>query len=972
VRRRERTPNLIGRESALSALGEALSGVADAGALVLVPGEVGIGKTRLLEEFATRVAADAHVVRGGCVEGVSYAPWTEALRRLLGAADIVATDELPRRVRSEIARLLPHLSLEEADGAGADESGGQHLLFEAVVEMLAHVASRTRLVLVVDDLHWVDPASGELLRYVANNLGRLPILLVVTYRAEDAAAERDLIAQLARLATRQIALTPLAEDSIAEIAEILLGPDASPADVQRIAHDADGNPLFVEELVAALGTTGVPQTVRDLMLARFSVLDEPSRHLVRTAALIGATAPQAWLAAAAALDDNATRGAARAAVDRGLLIAGGDGTSYDFRHALLREAVLDELLPDERVALHAAIAAALTAHPAVGVGIDRVAELARHWDAARDASSALRWLVAAAEQAVQRFAFEAAFDDYERGLGWWDSVDDAPAVAGIDHAALLLDAADAAGLAGHIARAADLARAGLDEAYALGASRGVEAAGRVYPLMWAADRAPELFDFGTTTLLPVLDRADAAARARFLVSRVEHLVRSATPAEVREPAAQMMEALHGLSDPVLEARAYFVSAWCYEAYGDFERVEAEYERAAEIARGANAPSMLALVLYNHAAFKIDFPDLPGSVALLDEVDALIERFGLRRYLVVSRCSRSQALSMQGDLAGAAAAMASIDGVFTEGLEAWVRAAGRAHIDFTAGNSDAVLGGLRPDVVGAAAPKDSDLVIETEMFRADALAWNGDVEGARRAVDRGEAAVAAEHYRETCWHGRLAMVGTRVEADSAAAAMESQSIGVIENAQARAAEIVAAWETAVAQLARPCPLLDAYTIGIDAEVGRLRREEVVMRAHRAAEAFETIGLPYYATYFRWREAEAMLDAGDGPAAAEVLKRARATATTHGFAGLDTAIVTLARVHQLRLGPARTTIDGDEALSVRELEVLRLVASGKSNPDIAAALFISRRTAAAHVSNILRKLDATSRVEAVSEAHRRAIV
>ena len=124
------------------------------------------------------------------------------------------------------------------------------------------------------------------------------------------------------------------------------------------------------------------------------------------------------------------------------------------------------------------------------------------------------------------------------------------------------------------------------------------------------------------------------------------------------------------------------------------------------------------------------------------------------------------------------------------------------------------------------------------------------------------------------------------------------------------------------------------MGIDAEVGRLRREDG-RRAVRTAppRPSRSIGLPYYATYFRWREAEAMLDAGDRPAAAELLKRARATATTHGFAGLDTAIVALARAHQLRLGPARTTVDGDEALSVRELEVLRLVAIGKSNPDIA---------------------------------------
>jgi DNA-binding CsgD family transcriptional regulator len=971
VRRRERTPNLIGREPALSALGQALGDAADAGSLVLVRGEVGIGKTRLLEEFAARIADEAHLVRGGCVEGVSYAPWTEVLRRLLGNDDLLAADDLPRRVRSEIARLLPHLSLDEADAGGVSESAGQHLLFEAVVELLTRVASRTRLVLLVDDLHWVDPASSELIRYLANNLGRAPILLIVTYRAEEASVERDLIAQLARLASRQIALTPLAEDSTAEMAEILLGPDASPDDVRRIARDADGNPLFVEELVAALGTTGVPQTVRDLMLARFNALDEPARQLVRTAAVIGATAPQAWLAAAAGLDDGATRGAARAAVDRGLLLAGGDGTSYHFRHALLRQAVLDELLPDERVALHHAIAAALTTQPAVAVGVDRIAELARHWDSAREASSALRWLVAAAEQAEQRFAFEAAFHDYELALGWWDAVDDAPAVAGIDHAALLLDAADAAGLAGHIGRAADLAWTGLEEAYALDASRGVEAAGRVYPLLWEADRADELFEFSTTTLLAVLDHVDRAARARFLVSRVEHLVAYGTPAEVREPAAQMMDALTGVSDPVLQARAYLVSAWCYEAYGDFERVDAEYDRAAEIARNANAPSMLALVLYNYAAFKTDF-DLQGAVTLLDEVDALVERFGLRRYLVVSRCRRSLTLCLQGDVAGAAAAMASIDDVFTEGYDAWVRAVGRAYVDYVAGNADALLNGLRPDAVGAAAPKDSDLVLEIEMLRADALAWNGDVDGARRAVDRGEAAVAAEDYRETRWHGRLAMVGARVEADSAIAAAASQSVGAIETAETRAAEIVAAWYTAVAQLERSSPLLDAYTMGIDAEVGRLRQVEAVARAHRAAEAFAKIGLPYYATYFRWREAEAMLQNGDRPPAVEVLKRARAAATTHGFSGLDAAIVALARVHQLRLGPARTTVDGDQALSVRELEVLRLVASGKSNPDIAEALFISRRTAAAHVSNILRKLDATSRVEAVSEAHRRAIV
>ena len=319
-------------------------------------------------------------------------------------------------------------------------------------------------------------------------------------------------------------------------------------------------------------------------------------------------------------------------------------------------------------------------------------------------------------------------------------------------------------------------------------------------------------------------------------------------------------------------------------------------------------------------------------------------------------------------------MASIDDVFLEGFDAWARALGRAYVDYVAGNSDAVLTGLQPDTVGAAAPKDSDLVIEIEMLRADALAWNGDIEGARRAVDRGEAAVAAEHYRETRWHGRLAMVGRACRGGQCRRGDHESSRSVRSSTRkARTAEIVAAWETAVAQLARTSPLLDAYTMGIDAEVARLRREDGRRPCAPAAEAFATIGFPYYATYFRWREAEAMLDAGDRPSA----RRAPEASPGRGddstaSSGLDTAIMALARAHQLRLGPARTTIDGDEALSVRELEVLRLVAIGKSNLDIAETLFISRRTATAHVSNILRKLDATSRVEAVSEAHRRAIV
>jgi DNA-binding NarL/FixJ family response regulator len=155
------------------------------------------------------------------------------------------------------------------------------------------------------------------------------------------------------------------------------------------------------------------------------------------------------------------------------------------------------------------------------------------------------------------------------------------------------------------------------------------------------------------------------------------------------------------------------------------------------------------------------------------------------------------------------------------------------------------------------------------------------------------------------------------------------------------------------------------------LARVRNEEVAAKARLAATAFDAISFPYYATYYRWREAEAMLRERN-LAATDLLRHLRSTARSYGFFGLDEAITALARANQLRLGPGRTTVDGAEPLSERELEVLRLLAEGHTNPEIAERLFITRRTAGAHVSNILRKVGASSRAEAVSEAHRRQLL
>ena len=236
----------------------------------------------------------------------------------------------------------------------------------------------------------------------------------------------------------------------------------------------------------------------------------------------------------------------------------------------------------------------------------------------------------AGKHAHETYAFEAAVADYERALVWWDAVADPVVAAGVDRATVLLRAADAAREGGSLDRAGELAWSAIDEAFDLGVDRGVEAAGRAWTHLWNANRSDELSALAEKRVLPVLDRVEPQARARFLVGYVQHLAINATPKEIRGPATEMIATLDLVDDPVLEARGHMVNAWCHEAYGEFDRVEAEYVRAADLARHAEAHAMLVTVLANHAASKQWTPDFEGSIELLDAADELIERYGLSR------------------------------------------------------------------------------------------------------------------------------------------------------------------------------------------------------------------------------------------------------------------------------------------------------------------------------------------------------
>ncbi|HEX5095944.1 MAG TPA: response regulator transcription factor, partial [Acidimicrobiia bacterium] len=273
--------------------------------------------------------------------------------------------------------------------------------------------------------------------------------------------------------------------------------------------------------------------------------------------------------------------------------------------------------------------------------------------------------------------------------------------------------------------------------------------------------------------------------------------------------------------------------------------------------------------------------------------------------------------------------------------------------------------LDPDAVGAPEPVDSEVAVLTAAARAA----TSDLDRARAAVDAGLAAL--DRYSDAWCLGWFAIAALRVEGDAAAAATKAQRLDEIELAHARAQRIADRWQAAIAALHEQAPFSRVCSLAVAAEMARVAGEDAAVPARAAADAANEISLPYLATYFKIREAEGVLRHGDEPGGTDRLQRARAAARLHGFAGLDRAVATLARNFQLRLGSGRALTENSDELSERELEVLSLLVDGRSNPEIAEALLISRHTARAHVSNLLRKLGTTSRVEAVAEAHRRGL-
>ncbi|MDP9240410.1 MAG: AAA family ATPase, partial [Actinomycetota bacterium] len=433
---------------------------------VLLSGDAGVGKTRLLAELRERAQqAGWRVLVGHCLDfgdsALAYLPFSEAFGRLVVEAPGLAASLV--EASPAVASLMPGRRLLSDPDHGPVQRIDRADLFEAIHAALGELSRAAPLLLLVEDVHWADQSTRELLSFLFIRQTAQPISIVASYRSDDLHRRHPLRAAAAEWSrlpgVSRIQLLPLGDADMRTLVRSLHPAPLLEADIRQIIERAEGNAFFTEELVAAaeLGGCALPTDLADLLLLRLDQLDESTRLAVRAASVAGRRVSHDLLSRVVGIDGDTLERVLRAAVEHNALVAvGADG--YAFRHALLAEAVYDDLLPGERVRLHAAYAKALAAGDLDGTA----AELARHARLAHDIPTAITASIQAGDEAMAVAGPDEAARHYETALALLADGDNLLASGPVDVVALAIKASDAATAAGHPFRAVALVREALD------------------------------------------------------------------------------------------------------------------------------------------------------------------------------------------------------------------------------------------------------------------------------------------------------------------------------------------------------------------------------------------------------------------------------------------------------------------------------------------------------------------------------
>ncbi|MEP6759833.1 MAG: AAA family ATPase [Sporichthyaceae bacterium] len=977
------TGALVGRSDELARLETALGLEAGQPSVtaVLLAGDAGVGKTRLLAELRPRaIAAGWRVVVGHCLNfgdsALPYLPFSEVFGRLVEEAPELAESVV--RASPDVARLMPG---RRVLAAAAEEPGAERVdragLLDAVHVGLTALSQSAPLLVLVEDVHWADQSTREMLSFLFSRQFAAPVAIVASYRTDDLHRRhplRPLAAEWGRLpGVARLQLDRLPDADVRTLVQNLHPAPLDEREIRGIVARAEGNAFFTEELVAAAerGGRSLPTDLADLLLVRLDQLDDSARQVVRAASVAGRRVSHELLAHVVGLDGSALDQAMRAAVDGNVLVSiGADG--YGFRHALLAEAVYDDLLPGERVRLHGAYARALCDGDVEGTA----AELARHARAAHMMGTAVSASIRAGDEAMAVGGPDEALHHYEVAL---ELVTEPEAQASddgaVDVVGLTVKASQAAIAAGHLVRAKGLVRERLDSlpAHAPPAQRALLLHAYVSSAL-LTETTLDLLALTREAMQLLADEPPTPLLAQVLSVHARANSDRRRDDEAVEWAGKAQALAIELRLPDVVADATTTLAILDERAADPEWSRQTLEKSIAEARAASEVAAELRGLFNLGV-------LHYELGRLDEARAVYES-GAQRARETGRPWAPFGVD--------ARAMAGIVAYTAGDWEAVLRIT-----DVTAENpppaSAAVLGGVALAVAagrGDRAALDLLPVIRLQWERDGLIAIlggaaaidlhgdAGDVDAAIAAYDDAVTTVSAVWQRDAFQAqvrlvalllGQLGSEATRVGADERSK-LARRGDELVEVARV-AAEI--------APRGRPRgPEGEAWVARVAAEQARLRwltdvdavaQDDLVNAWEEAVTAFERFGHVFEEARSRARLADVLRAAGRTAEAADEAEQAMGIARKLGAQPL---------LAELRASfPAGRHGAGaqlDDVLTPREQEVLKLVAQGRSNREIGTQLFISAKTASVHVSNILAKLGVRGRIEAAAVARRRGLL
>jgi DNA-binding CsgD family transcriptional regulator/tetratricopeptide (TPR) repeat protein len=970
---------LIGRAAELAELEAALRDAADGRpSLAFVAGESGVGKSRMVSELATRAREDgSRVAVGECVElgdeELPYAPIVSVLRSLARDHDPVL-DELPPAARAELAALLPELG-DAARADGGETTQGQPRLFEALLTLLDLLGREQPFALVLEDIHWADRSTRAFLVFLARSLWSERVLVIATYRSDELHRRhplRPLLAELERdTRSRRIELSRLSREELADLLEDILGGAADAELVERLYARSEGNPLFTEELLAARldGRGGLPTTLRDALMVRIERLSEPAQEVLRVLSA-GRRLAHGVLADASGLEAGELRTVVREAAESNVIVADERGR-YQFRHALLREVVHDDLLPGEHSELHLALARALE-RQLVKSGADALitAGIAHHYFQAGAQREALIASVRAADAAERVHAHGEAGALLERALDLWPRVADAADSAGCDRDELLTRAARALINHGEYGRAEQLLRAAVaDVDETAEPRRAADLLELLSRAQWSLGRASESRESmdRAVALLPEDDTSPLRARV---------LARQAKAAMLQGRFSEALPAAEAAFGAARHADAKGPLADALNAMGHSQILMGEVEDGVARLREAIAISPPG---FERSSAWSNLADALHLVGRTREGLAQAES-GLADTAVGGAYSDWLTLGVVdlrwalGDWAGARAMLPprgkryiGMTLAYAETLRAAIALADGEHDEARASltrANEVVQGSREPQFLGWYG-----------SLRGELERRCGDLAAARAAIDDGLDAI------EFCSEDlpRMALLsetGASIEADAAQRARDLGDHAAEREAISRAESFVMRAEAYAADDARPVEKARLATA--TAHLARARGEADPALDAAAAEAWRAVERPYPAAVAELRRAETLVARGDRDAAGEQLAAVREAADALGAPWLRSEADGLASRARLALPGVAAAEEPAPAgedpfgLTPRERQVLELLAGGATNREIGAQLFMAEKTASVHVSRILAKLDVRSRTEAAAVAHRFGLV